>query len=190
MDRDQVNAELARLVPWNAIEAGHRATMLEFLARHEAFASRSTLDGHFTASGWVLSPDGEKAYLLLHAKLNRWLQPGGHVEDQDRTLAEAALREVVEELGIDASHLTCQGLFDVDVHTIPARANEPQHLHLDCRFLFTTSVQAQVQISAESHGFKAVPLVELVGSDTEESLRRMAQKTMHRASKSVSAAAE
>lgn len=183
MDRDQVKAELARLVPWNTTEAGHRATMLDFLERNECFAARSTLEGHFTASGWVLSPDGEKAYLLLHAKLKRWLQPGGHVEAQDRTLAEAALREVVEELGMDAAHLSCQGLFDVDVHTIPARGNEPQHLHLDCRFLFRSSAQAQVQISDESHGVKAVPLAELVGGDTEESLRRMAEKTLPRASR-------
>jgi 8-oxo-dGTP pyrophosphatase MutT (NUDIX family) len=39
--------------------------------------------------------------LLLHAKLARWLPPGGHVEPNELP-DDAAVREVLEETGIEA----------------------------------------------------------------------------------------
>ena len=50
---------------------------------------RSEFDpGHFTASAFVVSPDGTKVLLVEHARLGRWLQPGGHIEADDRTVEE------------------------------------------------------------------------------------------------------
>jgi ADP-ribose pyrophosphatase YjhB (NUDIX family) len=55
---------------------------------------------HFTASAVVL--DGEGRVLLVHHnKLGKWLYPGGHVEP-DESPAEAAVREVAEETGLQA----------------------------------------------------------------------------------------
>ena len=56
------------------------------------------------------------------------------------TLLAAAVREVLEETGVaivtpgDAGEDS--GLFDVDVHRIPASATGPRHLHHDLRFRF------------------------------------------------------
>lgn len=49
----------------------------------------------------------EKVLLVKHKKLGVWLNPGGHVE-QNETPSEAALRETLEETGIKAK------LIDVD----------------------------------------------------------------------------
>src|ERR1700755_2970053 len=53
---------------------------------------RETREGHFTASAWLVSADGERALLMLHRKLGRWLQPGGHA-DGEADLPGVALRE-------------------------------------------------------------------------------------------------
>jgi 8-oxo-dGTP pyrophosphatase MutT (NUDIX family) len=45
--------------------------------------------------------DGERVLLLFHAKLAMWLPPGGHV-DPDELPDEAAVREVLEETGVQA----------------------------------------------------------------------------------------
>jgi len=51
--------------------------------------------------------------LLHRGKLNRWLQPGGHIEDCDPTAQDAARREAQEEAGLSGLH-PIGGLFDVD----------------------------------------------------------------------------
>ena len=56
--------------------------------------------GHFTASGFVVSPDGSSLLLIHHRRLDRWLQPGGHIDPEDASPIAAAAREVTEETGV------------------------------------------------------------------------------------------
>lgn len=87
--------------------------------------------GHFTASGFVASPDGSALLLIDHARLGRWLQPGGHIESEDGTVDEAARREIAEETGIASVERLGDGLVHIDAHAIPPHAHEPSHLHFD-----------------------------------------------------------
>ncbi len=48
--------------------------------------------GHFTASAFVVSVDGDSILLIHHAKLGRWLQPGGHIEVDDASIEGATRR--------------------------------------------------------------------------------------------------
>jgi len=93
--------------------------------------------GHFTASGVVSTPAFAEIVLIDHAKIGKWLQPGGHFEPWDRSPVDAARREITEECGL--SRLEPLGLIDVDVHDIAARGDQPAHAHFDLRFLFTTT---------------------------------------------------
>ena len=91
--------------------------------------------GHVTASGFVLSPDMHSVLMIFHNKLQRWLQPGGHLEPEDATLLSAVQREIQEETGIEATELVVDGIFDIDIHEIPERKGKPAHLHYDVRLL-------------------------------------------------------
>lgn len=93
--------------------------------------------GHFTVSGFVISADGSRLVLVHHIRLRRWLQPGGHIEPGDRSLEDAVLREITEETGLIDLEPVVEGLFDIDVHDIPAARGEPHHQHHDLRFAFT-----------------------------------------------------
>ncbi len=59
-----------------ALAAEYRA----FLGGGSVVFTRAHRSGHFTASAFVVSVDGERTLLLHHAKLGRWLQPGGHAD--------------------------------------------------------------------------------------------------------------
>lgn len=99
--------------------------------------SRTSYDpGHVTASGVVLTAGRDRVLLVFHRRLQRWLQPGGHVEPLDDDLAETARREVLEETGVDLDPRVAPRLVGVDVHQIPARADEPPHFHHDLVFRF------------------------------------------------------
>ncbi len=57
------------------------------------------MNRHFTATAFVI--DSKKRVLLLwHKRLQRWMPPGGHVDD-DETPEDAAKRECKEETNLD-----------------------------------------------------------------------------------------
>jgi 8-oxo-dGTP pyrophosphatase MutT (NUDIX family) len=68
---------------------------------------------------------------MLHRKLGRWFQPGGHA-DGDANLANVAFREASEETGIEDLSVVVPAV-DVDVHEVDLP--DGVHLHLDVRFL-------------------------------------------------------
>ncbi len=160
---EDLRALLTTYVPACDGEAMHRQRMMELLDSQGDPLSRGHYEpGHFTASGFVLSPDGGSVLLVLHRKLNRWLQPGGHIDPGDADLSAAACREVAEETGLTGLKPADGfiGIYDLDVHPIPARKAEPAHEHFDVRFLLRASA-TDITRNDETHDAEWVPLSEL-----------------------------
>ncbi|MFD4410430.1 NUDIX domain-containing protein [Streptomyces sp. NPDC058467] len=67
----------------------------------DSITSRKECQGQVTAGAVLLRPDG-RVLQIEHKALGIRLFPGGHVEDSDATLLDAALRELAEEAGIGA----------------------------------------------------------------------------------------
>ncbi len=138
--------------------------------------SRTQFDpGHVTASCFVLSPQRDALLLVLHGKLHRWLQPGGHVDSDDVDVVAAARREAAEEVGLTDLLQVGTGLFDVDVHKIPARATEPAHHHFDVRLLFVSSC-SQAVAGSDAAAVRWVPLSEVSAETSDESVMRAVRK--------------
>jgi 8-oxo-dGTP pyrophosphatase MutT (NUDIX family) len=121
-------AELVRAhVPADGREAAARDRFLLELARLRTPFDRGADPVHVTASAIVVGTRG--VVLHRHRRLARWLQPGGHV-DPGEPPAAAAVRETVEETGLDVSHPSgTPVLVHLDAH--PAG----DHVHLDLRYL-------------------------------------------------------
>ena len=58
---------------------------------------------HFTATGLVFNSENQ-VLMLFHNKLQVWLPPGGHIEENELP-DDAVLREIFEETGIKAEIL-------------------------------------------------------------------------------------
>jgi 8-oxo-dGTP pyrophosphatase MutT (NUDIX family) len=148
---------------------------LSLLAHPNAFL-RTHLPGHITGSAWIIDESASNVLLTHHAKLNRWLQPGGHA-DGDEDIMAVAVREAMEETGLTALNPVIEDLFDIDIHTIPARKDFPEHLHYDVRILLEASRDQNIIMTEESHDLKWVSLNEIEKiSAGNTSMLRMADK--------------
>lgn len=178
MNLDTTLALLARHAA--RAEPGAEAAMLAeyapFIAAHPDCLWRTCLDGHLTASAWIIDPARRMTLLTHHQKLDRWLQLGGHVDGEADLLA-AAWREAREESGLATVRPVSPEIFDVDRHRIPARGTEPEHWHFDVRFLFVADPAEALAISDESKDLAWVPLPEVAARNASESLARMVRKT-------------
>ncbi|HTW83028.1 MAG TPA: NUDIX hydrolase [Candidatus Sulfotelmatobacter sp.] len=154
-----------------------RDRLVAFVASHgDAAFARSLLVGHVTASAWIVDPRRTRTLLTHHRKLGKWLQLGGHV-DGESDLRRAARREATEESGLADLRFALAGIYDVDVHAIPARGAEPAHEHFDVRFAFEADPAAPLIVSAESKDLAWVPLDALARYGVDESVLRLARKT-------------
>jgi len=172
--RAAMAALLDGLVPGDAAETRDRDAVRALLAGAEdPFARESFAPGHLTASAFVTC--GDALLLIWHTKLERWLQPGGHVDPDDADLQAAATRELHEEAGI--ADARCRGLLDVDVHRIPAnpKRGEPAHLHHDVRFWFEVDDRA-VTAGSDAGDARWVNLTEMTAALTDASVMRAVAK--------------
>lgn len=158
---------LEALATYRPEDARDEAVLLRFrafLARPDPFF-RGDPEGHVTASAIVVLPPGDRVVLVSHRKLGGWLQPGGHVEPEDGSVFETALREVREETGIDRLESPLgRSILDLDVHAIPAFGDEPPHFHYDVRFLLTSGDGGELAAGAAEFPFDAIPSVDRDGS--------------------------
>jgi len=136
-----------------------RHAYLAFLAAREDACARACEPGHLTASVLVLDAEGGHALLTLHKRFRRWVQLGGHIEDDDATLRAAALREATEESGIAGLEIDAWPV-DLDVHPVTCSLGVPTR-HLDVRYVARAPAGAREVVSDESLDLRWWPLADL-----------------------------
>ncbi|MDA0272161.1 MAG: NUDIX hydrolase [Proteobacteria bacterium] len=156
-------------------ESEMTARYISFVEKNADCFKRSLSIGHVTGSAFIVDNACKRVLLTHHKKLDRWLQPGGHA-DGDPDVAAVGLREAEEESGLEAISFYTPELLDVDIHSIPARKDEPEHFHYDCRFLLRSSGSDDFIISDESHDLAWVPFGDIFQYTNEELILRMLKK--------------
>lgn len=150
-----------------------------FAAAHPDCFERTCVPGHITGSAWLVSHDHTRFLLTHHRKLGRWLQLGGH-SDGDPDTARVALREASEESGIAGLTLAAvAGVvqpLDLDAHEIPARKDEPAHVHYDVRFVVVAPPDATTTISEESIALRWFDADAPLAVDHDDSVARLQRK--------------
>lgn len=171
---------LAAYTPVDALEQLFKARMLALLAGEPRALWRDAFSpGHFTGSALVTSRRRDKVLLMRHRFIGRWMQFGGHA-DGVPDLADVALREASEESGFPKDSFTLSGgVFDIDIHPIPANPakGEPAHEHFDVRVLLQLDDAIPLPPNPEGLTLRWLPLdqaADLV--DGERGLLRMLAK--------------
>ncbi|MBD2758242.1 NUDIX domain-containing protein [Yimella sp. cx-573] len=152
MSFSQLQADaVSILAAWPAPDealAAERDRYLSLLSTHHGAMSRDGGPDHFTCGGLVFDPPLVQVALVLHGKAKLWLQPGGHFEAADSSLAAAVAREVVEETGLPVDADRAE-LVDLHHHQLSAAFGRCRS-HLDLRFAFVLDAPAPIVVSSES----------------------------------------
>lgn len=150
-----------------------RARMRELLETRPAPLVRGERPGHLTGSAFVVDATAQRTLMLLHTKLQIWVQPGGHA-DGNANLAAVALREAEEETGIEGLAIRPVAI-DLDIHAVDPPA-EDAHDHYDVRFLVVAPDGATVVGNHESQDLRWVTADELPALGVDDGLLRMADR--------------
>lgn len=177
MTRQNLLDQLDLYIPDDSYEGVMCRRLRHFVATEEQCFERSLLVGHVTGSAFVVDLDRTHTLLHHHGKLDKWLQLGGHA-DGEADILGVAMRETREESGLVEVRTVTPGIFDVDIHTIPARGSEPEHLHFDVRYLLEADRSEALGITPESKALAWVPLTHVATLTQEESMLRMVRKAL------------
>lgn len=177
MTRDALLANLLQYAAADPHEARMAERLHAFVSTYPDCFERSLTIGHVTGSAFVVGLDRRHTLLTHHGKLDKWLQLGGHA-DGDSHLLRVAMREAMEESGLEDVRPVHGEIFDIDIHAIPARGAEPEHFHYDVRFLLEADRRAPLRITSESKALQWVELNRVAELTREESMLRMVGKAL------------
>ena len=154
MNRHNLIQQLQAHQAFDEREHATGVVLLKFVQTYENCAARELQIGHLTGSAWIVDQD------LTHTDM-----------------LSASWREAREESGLQNLRLLVPNIFDLDIHTIPARNKEPEHFHYDIRYAFQADRHAPLTVSSESRELAWVALDKIEALTTEESVLRMVSKT-------------
>lgn len=157
-----------------------RTEVLAHVDTHPDALRRTSAAAHLTASALVVDPGTRRFVVLHHAKLGRWLQPGGHA-DGDGDLATAALREATEETALTRLEVDPVAV-DLDIHVVRPPSETP-HRHLDLRFVVLAPAGASGTAPPGNHESTAIRWIaeaDLDALGADASLRRLVARGLAR----------
>jgi 8-oxo-dGTP pyrophosphatase MutT (NUDIX family) len=158
---EALSADVHRLVaefaPRSERDRIAQADFATFFADDSGPVSRDAGPDHATASCVVFDETLTQTLLVFHGKGRFWVQPGGHAEDGDESIMDAALRELREETGIDAAAPTTPLSYDLDHHGLSSRFGRCAS-HLDIGIAVIVDPDAALTVSDESDDVRWWPV--------------------------------
>ncbi|WP_345628916.1 NUDIX hydrolase [Rugosimonospora acidiphila] len=171
-----LSEELAGYRAGDATEAAHVQRLRELLTTEDLWTRSSAL--HITGSAVVVHPPTGRVLLRWHERQQDWLQVGGHADPGEVDPLAVAMREGVEETGLDDLRpWPDAGIVHVAVVPVEPSPKEPAHEHADIRYALATDVPDLARPENPKARLRWLPVAEAVAltrkPNTRETLMRV-----------------
>lgn len=162
--------------PWNAQESTDRDLILSFIDTNPDAFLRSNATAHMTASSWVVNHDRSKVLMVYHRIYNSWSWTGGHA-DGCRDLLSVAMKECMEETGVQSVFPLSSSIFSLEVLTVDGHEKHgfyiSSHLHMNLTYLLEADENEPLHIcEEENQGVRWFGLDEAVSISSEPWFRQ------------------
>ncbi len=177
--------DIRAYVPRSEAEAADREQMLYYVNQYpDTILTRENKCAHITASGFVLSEDGERVLMAFHNIYKVWAWTGGHA-DGEGDLLSVALREAREETGAEHIRPLSEAIASLEILPVWGHVKRgeyvPSHLHLNVSYLLTADRGGPLKIrEGENSGVAWLPADRLLELTNEWQMDEVYIKLLQR----------
>lgn len=169
-----IKEELMNYIPYNDQEQKDKEIMIKALDTFDDIFERSNEIAHFTASNWIVNRQRTKVLMAYHNIYNSWAWTGGHA-DGDTNLMNVAVREAMEETGINDFKVISDGIYSVEILPVDGHIKRGKyvatHLHFDVCYLLEADENEALKIKEdENSGVKWINIDEVLNFIREENM--------------------
>lgn len=127
----------------------------------DTILTRECRVAHISSSGFIVNEQRDKTLMAYHNIYRSWSWTGGHA-DGESELLPVALREAMEETGIQRVSPLSQEIAALDILTVPAHIKRGKfvsaHLHLSVAYLLVAPEDQPLTVKAdENSGVRWLP---------------------------------
>lgn len=171
-DLRKLKKQIEDFNPYNEQEEIDKKIMLKYINDFSNVLTRENEYGHFTASGIVLNKERTKVLMIYHNIYKSWAWVGGH-SDGDSNLLHVAIKETMEETGIQNVKPILEDIYSLEIVTVDGHIKRGKyvgsHVHLNLTYLLETTEKEHIQIKQdENSGVKWIPIEEISKYSTEK----------------------
>jgi 8-oxo-dGTP pyrophosphatase MutT (NUDIX family) len=183
----KLREEISNYTPFNEQEEKDKSYFIKLIDTFDDTLTRENEFGHFCASAWVLNKDRTKVLVVHHNIFNAYIYPGGHA-DGESNLLSVAIREVKEEIGVDAIPIfDC--IFAIQSCPIKGHMKRgkyvPAHTHFDILYLLgADEKQELVSKEDENSSVKWIKIEESFNEKIVDWARPINEKIYNKVKKS------
>lgn len=163
--------QLVRYIPCNEQESADRDMMVRAIDTLENPLSRENGFAHFSASGWIVNPSGDKVLMAWHNIYKTWAWTGGHADGEADLLA-VALREAREETGAEGIRPLSPEIYSLEIIPVNPHFKRGKfvsaHLHMNVTYLLTADDSRPLRVKPDENSAIAwMPLREAADNRDE-----------------------
>lgn len=187
MDSGRLDKNYERFVayqPYNEQEISDKQVILAYLEKFDDIYERTNVFAHMTSSPWIINKAKDKVLMIYHNIYRSWGWCGGHC-DGDRNLAHVALKEGMEETGLQKLNLLDHEILAIDVLPVPPHVKHGKfvsaHVHLNITFACIADETLPLQMKPdENSGVAWIPINKVNEYVSEEDMKPVYAKLIEK----------